>query len=146
MTVPVGSESGEAVIRYLLANSSAVLAIVPASRIYVGELPLGTAMPAIEINQISSGQRNTISNDRTPKQNTDRVQVTVYRGATPGDSGHPGLKPLLTLILSACQGQHGTINGIVVDSITPDVEGPNLPIPDLSIFTRSRDFIVKFIA
>jgi len=138
--------SGVAVIRYLLANAGAVTAVVPAARIMTGDLPLKTPMPAIAITQIDSIPLNAIRTNETPKLHTDRVQVTVFRKALPDDAGYPGLKSLLNLVLAACPSQRGSVNGIAVDSIQPDLEGPDLPIPEMSLFTRSRDFLVKFSA
>ena len=146
MSIPAGEASGVAVIQYLLAHNNAVLDVVPAARIMAGDLPLKTAMPAIAVKQIDSVPFNTIRTNETPKLHTDRVQVTVYRKAEPDDRGYPGLKSLLTLVLAACPSQRGSVNGIAVESIVPGVEGPDLPIPEMSLFTRSRDFIVKFVA
>lgn len=137
--------SGVAVVRYLLANNAGVLAVVPATRILAGDLPLNTPMPAIAVTQVSSVPLNLMRTNEANKVHTDRVQVTVYRKAEPDDRGYPGLKSLLDLVLSACPSQYGTVNGVSVQSIVPDVEGPDLPIPELSIFTRSRDFIVRWV-
>ena len=138
--------SGVAVIRYLLANAAAVTAVVPATRIMAGDLPLGTSMPAIAVTQVDSIPHNLIRISDSPKVHVDRVQVTVYRGASPGDAGYPGLKSLLALVLAACASTHGSVNGIAVDGITPDLEGPDLPISEEKIFTRSRDFFVRWSA
>lgn len=136
--------SGVAVIRYLLANNANVLAVVPATRIVAGDLPQGTAIPAIAVTQISSVPHNLLRTNESNKTHTDRVQVTVYRKAEPDDRGYPGLKPLLNLVLAACPSQRGAVNGVAVDSIVPSIEGPDLPIPEQALFSRSRDFIVKF--
>lgn len=137
--------SGVAIIRYLLANAGAVTAVVPATRIIAGDLPVGTALPAISVTQISSRPLNLIRTNDTNKVFDDRVQVTVYRKAEPDDRGYPGLKSLLILVLAACPSQRGSVNGFTVDSIQPGIEGPDLPIPDLSTFTRSRDFFVRWV-
>lgn len=137
--------SGVAIIRYLLANNAGVTAVVPATRIIAGDLPLNTAMPAIAVTQISSVPHNAIRINEATKQYTDRVQVTVFRKAEPDDRGYPGLKPLLKLVLAACPSQRGAVNGFACESIVPDIEGPDITLPDLSLFTRSKDFIVKFV-
>lgn len=136
--------SGVAVVRYLLANNAGVLAVVPATRIKSGDLPLNTPMPAIAVTQVSSVIQRGIRANETPRVHVDRVQVTVYRADEPADRGYPGLKTLLDLVLAACPSQYGTVNGVSVQSILPDIEGPDIPIPDISIFTRSRDFIVRW--
>lgn len=137
--------SGVAVIRYLLANAAAVVAVVPAARIMAGDLPLKTVTPAISVTQIDSVPYNLLRVNQANKVHDDRVQVTVFRGASPSDTGYPGLKSLLALVLAACPSQYGTINGVSVQSITPESEGPDLPIPEEGIFTRSRDFIVRWV-
>ena len=136
--------SGVAVIRYLLANAAAVTAVVPATRIFSGELPINTAMPAIAVTQISSVPRNTIRPNESPKIHVDRVQVTVFRGASPDDDGYPGLTPLLALVVAACPSQRGTVNGVAVQAIETDIEGPDIEIPEEHIFLRSRDFLVRW--
>lgn len=138
--------SGVNVIRYLLANDSGVTAVVPSTRIMAGDLPLNTAAPAIAITQVSSVPYNALRINETPKLHTDRVQVTVIRKAEPADRGYPGLHSLLALVLAACPSQRGSVNSVSVDSIVPDGEGPDLPITELNLFTRSRDFLVRWVA
>ncbi len=137
--------SGVAVIRTLLAASAAVTAVVPATRIICGKVPLNTALPAILITQVSSVPQNLIRSNETGKAHIERVQVTVFRKDSPSDAGYPGLKPLLDLVLAACQNQRATIASTAVDSIIPDTEGPDLDYEEISAFARSRDFIVTYI-
>lgn len=139
--------SGVAVIWYLVKSSAGVIAVVPAARIMAGGLPLNTPMPAIAVTQISSVPENQhLKRDETPKAHVDRVQVTVFRKNSPDDAGYPGLKPLLDLVLAACPSQRGTVNGVAVQGITPDLEGPDIAIPALALVTRSRDFLVRWTA
>jgi hypothetical protein len=57
------------------------------------------------------------------------------------------LRTILDLCWWACRGQApATINGVVVDSILPDIEGPDLSQPDLKIYEQPRDFIVRWFA
>jgi hypothetical protein len=67
------------------------------------------------------------------------VQVTVQA------KSYTDQKSLLELVRKACPNMHTTVNGIVVDSILPEIAGPDLRDDDLVIFMQSRDFIVKFI-
>jgi len=67
----------------------------------------------------------------------------LQQGAPQGQ-GYPGLDALMKLILAACPNQHGTINTFNVDSILPDIEGPDLYDEEVSMISRSRDFIVKW--
>lgn len=139
--------SGVAVIRYLLANAAAVTAVVPATRIMAGDLPLNTAMPAIGVTQISSVPRNTVKMNEAKVQHTDRVQVSVLvKGpqGTPAGLGYPGVRTLLQLVLAACPHTRGAVNGIDVDSILPDIEGPDLSDDERALNSASRDFIVRW--
>lgn len=131
--------SGVYVIRYLLVNAAAVVAVVPAARIKNGVVPLNTATPSISVNQISSVPTNLIRTNETPKLHTDRVQVTAIH------SDYGSLKALMALILAACPSQRGSVNSISVDSIQPESEGPDLFDPTTNTYECSRDFIVRWL-
>jgi hypothetical protein len=140
--------SGVAVVRYLLANDAGVLAIVPATRIKAGHLPLNTVLPAISITLVSSVQRLTVAMTETPHMQTDRVQVAwlfKLSEGTPAGAGYPGVRNMDALVRAALPNQHGTINTFTVDSILPDLAGPDLLMDDESIQQGSRDFIVKWL-
>ena len=145
--------SGVAVIRSLLATNSAVTTALGAgppvatSRIIAGDLPLNTVMPAISISLVSGIPRLTIAMTEPNRLHTDRVQVSVlFKGpqGTPAGTGYPGVKALLALVLAACPNQHGTVNGVSVDAILPDLEGPDLSDMATALYSGSRDFIVKW--
>lgn len=145
--------SGVAIVRYLLANNAPLLAAMGAgppaanARIMAGDLPLNTAMPAIAITQISSVPRNTMSMKDPRTQHTDRVQVSVLvKGpqGTPAGQGYPGVRSLLKLVLAACPNTKGTIQGVDCDSILPDLEGPDLSDDAISLYSGSRDFLVRW--
>ena len=139
--------SGVAVIRYLLVNNAPLVALIPAGQIVAGDFPINQPMPAISVKQISSVPRLTISM-LGPKMHTDRVQVSVLVKNAPQPvgvpAGYPGVKNVIKKVLAACPNQHGVINTFTVDSIVPDIEGPDLPNPELSLQGSSRDFIVKW--
>lgn len=139
--------SGVAVVWYLLKTNSPVLALVPAARIMAGTPPIDTVLPTIGVTQISSIQRLTLAMNESPKLHTDRVQVSVLvksPDSSPSGLGYPGMRSLLRLCLAACPNQRGTINGVAVDSILPDIEGPDLPNDAAGILQGSRDLIVKW--
>jgi hypothetical protein len=131
--------SGVIAIRSLLANNTAVLAVVPATKIMAGVIPLDTVLPAIGISHISTTERNTVAMDTAQVMATERVQVTVQA------KSYADQKSILELVRKACPNTHGTVNGIEVDSILPEIAGPDLRDDELLIFVQSRDFIVKFI-
>jgi len=141
--------SGVQVIQHLLATNAPVVAVVPATRIKAGDLPLNTVMPAISVVQIDSLPLNLVKINDTPKLHTDRVQVSVlFKGpeGSPQGTGYPGVRALLKLVLAACPSQRGTVNGISVDSIAPDIEGPDLQDASTALYSSSRDFIVRWSA
>ena len=122
---------------------------VPAARIVVGELPLNTVLPAIDVSEVDSIPLNFIEPNQTPKMHTDRVQVRAQckgpQSATAG-TGRAGLQALLRLILAACPNQRGSINGVAVESIVPDTQMIH-PYDDIDlIHSGSRDFIVRWNA
>ena len=140
--------SGVAVIRYLLANNSPVVAVIPAARIMAGDLPLNIVLPAISVTQISSVPYNLMNVNEAKKMHTDRVQVSwLFKGpqGSPSGTGYPGVAAMDALVLAACQSQRGTVNGVVVDSIVPDIAGPDLTDDAIDEHRRSRDFRVTWI-
>lgn len=139
--------SGVKVIRYLLANNSPVLAVVPATRIMAGDLPINTVLPAISIDQINSIPVLTLRMSEANRMHSDRVQVDVVVKGPQGDpqgTGYGGVRSLLALVLAACPNQRGTINGVTVDSILPDSEGPDQQDDASALYSGSRDFIVRW--
>lgn len=137
--------SGVAAVIYKLSHSTALLAEVPAARIKAGDLPLKTVLPAIGVKQISSVPRVNVDMVTTGTLHTDRVQVTVMVKDSEADgSGYPVLRSILRLVLAACPMTRGTVGSVSVDSILPDIEGPDLPGDAADILTGSRDFIVRY--
>lgn len=137
--------SGIAVIRYLLAHDAPLNAVIPAARIMAGDVDLKTTLPAIGIRQVSSIRRNTISMNEPRTLVTERVQVSVYvKAYEQGGADYSGLETALRLVRQACPNQHGTVNGIDVDSILPDSEGPDLPGDETAILQRSQDLFVRW--
>jgi hypothetical protein len=140
--------SGVYAVRYLLTQNALLTALVPASRIVAGELPLNTGLPAISITQISSVPTNFIQPNSTAKMHTDRVQVSVLCKApqTRAGTGYSGVKTLLRYVLAACANQRGNVNGVAVDSVVADIAGPDEYDDADMIHHGSRDFVVRFIA
>ena len=139
--------SGVAVIQHLLANDNGVQAVIPAAQIMAGTLPLKTPLPAISVTQVSSMPNKMIRSSESIRQHTERVQASViFRTSqgSPSGAGYPGLKAAMKLVLAACPGRRGVINGVTVDSIVADIEGPDLSDDVLATYSCSRDFIVKY--
>jgi len=125
-------------VRYLLANNAAMIAVVPAARIYAGIVPQGTALPAIAVTHVSTNRRRIVAGSLV-KFCTSRVQVTVMA------STYPAQKSTLKLVRDALPETRGTINGVNVDSIANESDGPDFRDDAAGIFMGSTDFMVMFI-
>jgi hypothetical protein len=140
--------SGVVAIRYLLSHNAALVAVVPAESIMAGELPIKTDLPAISVDEVDDTLHQTIRVNPTAKMHIERVQVTVLckeGQSASAAAGYTGVNALLDLALTACQNQRGTINGITVDSIVPDIKVRH-PYDGVDlIHSGSRDFIVRWI-
>lgn len=138
--------SGVTVIVALLKASAGVTAIVNASRIMAGELPLKTTLPAIGVSEISSVPLNMIRVNQPTKMHIDRVQVSVSCAEGVGTGkGYTAVDTILKAALAACPTQRGTVNGVVLDSIVPDIKVRN-PYDDIDlVHSGSRDLIVRWI-
>jgi hypothetical protein len=66
--------SGVVVAWYVLKTNAALIAEVPAARIFSGPIPLNTALPAIGLTQVSGAERLTVRMTETSRHRTDRVQ------------------------------------------------------------------------
>lgn len=130
--------SGTAVIHYLLENYSAVTTLVPADDIHDGLVQEGDPLPAIGIETIGARPRLDIPMAAPGRMITERVRVHVM------DTAKANVKTVMHLLMAACPNQRSTVNTIVVDSILPDLQGPEFFNPKARIYTESMDFIVKW--
>lgn len=130
--------SGVAIVRYLLANNQPLLAQVPATRIMAGTIPLNSVLPAISISEISGTERLTLDMSAPKKFFTERVQVSALTKT------YPLQKSILLLARAALPLSRGTVNGFAVDSVLPDVEGPDLYDDEFIVYMGSQDFLVSF--
>lgn len=139
--------SGVAVVRYLLGHYAPLTAVIPDERIIAGDVTLNTARPCIAVTQVSSSDFRTLSRNGATRLVTERVQVSAIfdsqYATTPG-SGYPGLLAAMKLVAKACPNQRAIINGIAVDSISIEEEGPDLFDSALALYSRSRDFFVRY--
>lgn len=124
------------VIRYLLANSAPLTAVVGAAKIVIGEIRQGTSMPAILVNHISgvwgkqlAGQSNFCR---------ARVQVTVQA------ADYAQQKKIMRLVRAAVPRTRGTIAGVEVEEILREPDGPDFSNSDAGIFLQTQDFMVSF--
>lgn len=122
-------------VRYLLANNAPLIAVVPASRISAGALPQGTALPAISVTHVSTVRRHMVA--QTVEMCTSRVQVTVMA------STYPLLKSTQALVRAALPRSRGTVNGVRVDSILTDADGPDFT-DEAGLHIGSLDYIINY--
>jgi hypothetical protein len=139
--------SGVAVVWYLLKTNSPILAVMPAAQIMPGEAPLGAPKPLLLINEIDSHAFKTVRREAT-RIRTERVQVSALSNSpaasVPG-VGYPQVKSLLMMARTACRNKRGTINSVLVDSITDEGEGPDLFDEVTQLHSQSTDFFVRWI-
>lgn len=127
-----------AAIVWLLQHNVALLAAVPAARIFAGVVPLETALPAISVSELLVYQRLTLAMNSARVLARARIQVSVLADT------HPQQKSVIQLVRDALPHTRGTLNGVLLDSILPDVEGPDFRDDAATIFMQSQDYIVKF--
>lgn len=131
--------SGVAALRSRLAGNAALIAVVPAARIFSGVIPLKTTLPAIGLTQISGVEEPTVAMRQLGKQlRTDRVQVTIEAAS------YPSQKQILELVRAACGHFTGAVNGVDLLSIRPAGQGPDFYDADTQIYTQSCDFMVAW--
>lgn len=130
--------SGVAIICALLADDAFVTRAVPKTKIMAGVIPINTVLPAISIRQISGIEWKMIRRSGN-EMVTERIQVTVLA------TTYPKQKEILELIRSALPTVRGDVYGFVVDSIVPDIDGPDLYSENPIIYEQSIDYIVRFI-
>lgn len=130
--------SGVAVVRYKLAANANLIAVVPATRILSGQLPLNTTLPAITVTHISGVTRPTVRMKESSFLITDRVQVSVLA------KSYATVKSILSLVRAALPNSKGSINSVTVDSILPDIDGPDLYDYEFDIFQQSKDYMVRY--
>lgn len=128
--------SGTAIIRYMVANNGPVASIV-AGRVISGIAPMNTELPAISIRGVSGREHELIK--RTGAQLvTERIQVTVLAKT------YAQQKQIMNLIRSAVTSTRDTVNTFSVDSISHELDGPDLYSEEPVTFEQSIDFIVRF--
>jgi hypothetical protein len=130
--------SGVAIIRELLANWAPLTALVPAGRIYAGQVPQGSVLPAISVSEISVREHQTIARLAQGKTSTARIQVTVLT------KDYPAMKAALKAAGLGPGVHTGTVKGYSVKAALPDGIGPEIPPIEDGIFEQSRDFLVTF--
>ena len=129
--------SGTAIIKSLLGANAALVAQVPATRIFVGDVPLNTTLPAISVKRISGTSYLPMDMVLTTTFQTQRIQVTLLTKTAAQDA-------IWALIRPALPNTRGTVSTFAVDSILPGIEGPDMFDQVAVIYQQSTDYMVKF--
>ena len=122
------------VVIALLMSDAALLALIPAVRMYPREVPQNAQLPALAYTNISDVDDNAISGNAIFE--TGRVQVTVAAKDV------PMAERLIGVVRKACNNRRGLIGGISVNDVRSAGIGPDLSNTDVGIFGRSIDFLV----
>jgi hypothetical protein len=125
-------------VRYLLANNVTLTATVPATRIMAGPLPQSIALPVISILQVSRVPITEMLTEESVRLWRGRVQVTVFANS------YTDMRSVLALVRGALPRSRGTVNGVKVESVLLDNEGPDMADEDSGIFLGSVDVTVTF--
>jgi hypothetical protein len=128
--------SAELAIKAMLDAHAPLTAIVPATKIFAGLIPINTALPAVAYNFISGVRPKSIG--MTTQMTMSRIQVTVQAKT------YAQQKQLIKLVRNACDAKQGPFGGTDVDSCMVEIEGPDQRDDDSSIFMQTVDFMVKW--
>ncbi len=123
------------VVSYLLANNAGLIAVVPAAQILTGVIPQGTALPALCVTHVSNPRAQLIAG---PGLCVARVQITVQAAS------YAQQKQVLGLVRAALPRTHAVVNGVKVQSLVHDMEGPDFRDDQAGIFQGSQDVIVTY--
>lgn len=121
---------------HLLSTNTALIAQVPAARIKAGILPQNTTLPAISITHISTAYGEQLSGQSS--WNISRVQITVIA------STYVQQAAVMLLVKAAVPRNRGTINGVNVECIIRDSDGPDFTDADAGFYMQSIDYKVLF--
>jgi hypothetical protein len=124
------------VVRHLLANNAPLIAVVAATKVFSGSVPQGTVLPAISVLHVSGVWGSEVS--QQSKHCRARVQVSVMA------SSYPQQKAIIKLVRDAVPRTRGAINGVAVESILREPDGPDFRNDEAGIFMQTQDFLVSY--
>lgn len=129
---------GVVVMRRLLIDHAPLTALVPASNIFVGTVPLNT-FPAVGIREVDRNEMRTVSMGQESVLVRARIQVTVYAKKYP-------MQKALIFAAKLGPGPHtGVIADVVVKSVMRESVGPDFVDDAAQVYEQSRDFMVTYI-
>ena len=129
--------SAEKIIRTLLAASSPVVSVV-SDRIYPGELPQGTALPAIGVTHITTTELSTLDASAAFMLVATRIECVILA------KDYATVKSLISAVRTACNYAHGSIAGFMVSSVRREMVGVDMRDSSLGIYGQTIDFMVTW--
>ena len=129
--------SAEKIIRTLLTNSATITPLV-STRIFPGELPQGTTLPAIGLSHITTVEAPTIDAQAAYTLVQTRVECVALAKT------YAEVKTVIAAIRAACNFQHGTVAGFSVVSVRRETIGPDMRDSEASIYGQTIDFMVTW--
>jgi len=129
--------SAEKIIRTLLTSAAPVTALV-STRIFPGELPQGTTLPAIGLSHITTVEAPTIDAQAAYTLVQTRVECVALAKT------YAEVKTLISAIRAACNFQRGTVAGFTVISVRRDMVGADMRDTDMTVFGQTIDFMVTW--
>ena len=122
---------------YLMTHNAPLIAVVPVARIMPGVIPQGKSLPFIGVIHVDTVRRRNVF-EGTGGYCTARLQVTVQA------SNYTQRDQVLDLIRTALPKTRGTVNGISVDSITHELDGPYFEDEATKSFIASIDYMITY--
>lgn len=129
--------SAQAAIIELLFGYAPLTALV-GDRIYPGELPQGTVLPAVVVSHISTTPLTTIDAQAPFSLVRSRVETTIIA------KDYPGQQTVVAKVRGAANFKRGTLGGVTVVSILRDLIGPDMRDTDTMLFSQNIDFAVTW--
>lgn len=93
------------------------------------------ALPAISVMHVSTVRPSFVA--ASAGMSIARVQVTIFAAT------YATQKSIMALIRAALPRSRGSVNGVAVESIIPDIEGPDAT-DDAGLYIGSIDYRVTY--
>lgn len=130
--------SGPAIARDLLAADAALVAAVPAARIFVGIVPQGTALPCIAITETFASDYQTVKGHRG-----GAVKVTSLCQVTVMAAKYPDCKAAMKLARAALRDYAGTIGAFQAATCRLEGKGPDFET-EAGFCAQTQDLRITF--
>lgn len=122
-------------VRYLLAHNSPLTAVVAATGIMPGPLPQNTRPPAIALELVSQVRLHMVASTATEMCRA-RVQITLATAT------YAALHDAMVLVRAALPRSRGSVDGVFIEGVLIDTEGPEFSDPDSGLYFCTLDVLV----